>query len=589
MRVIAVILAIVATTQSVFADLTSIDILGANARGTGLNGSGVVIGMVEKGRPGDPDKDLPANYHSQVNPTQVYAGSSVDTANSQFVAGDNGQHAIEVAGVIIASNTPNGTLVGIAPGVALHAAADRQTELDVDFAVAADRLARVSGMRAINVSYGRGLQALESTDGNVHRTQFVDWSTSAQDVLYVVAAGEDFDSSGLPEDNFNGITVGASQTLDGGIAGSFRQSWPGNLTDHDPPGVRTAIDLLAPGFNILLANRNDMTTTSSGTSYAAPHVTGAVALLQQFANTQANAPISDPRFINRNYEQPEVMKALLLNSADKLTGVHGSRREIVNGDGNNWETTSAFASAFVSLDEDLGAGHLNVGSALRNLRPGEYDPGIVPRIGWDFGNAGGTGASVDYLFDQEVSGYVAITLAWDRRVFKTGDDDRYNVGDQFTKYTNLSDVLNDLNVYLLPANSNNLGDAITSSTTLEDNLEHIFFNVPTAGMYKIKVLHSGGIGDDQDYGIAWWAGEITPGDFDGDGDVDGNDLSQWEDDYGMNGDSDADGDGDSDGEDFLAWQRNYGIGTLSATTAVPEPGAGVLAMIGLVLSIRQRG
>ncbi|MEM8946841.1 MAG: ThuA domain-containing protein [Planctomycetota bacterium] len=46
-------------------------------------------------------------------------------------------------------------------------------------------------------------------------------------------------------------------------------------------------------------------------------------------------------------------------------------------------------------------------------------------------------------------------------------------------------------------------------------------------------------------------------DFDGDGFVDGDDLSQWRGDYGIDDDSDADSDGDSDGSDFLAWQRNY--------------------------------
>lgn len=47
-------------------------------------------------------------------------------------------------------------------------------------------------------------------------------------------------------------------------------------------------------------------------------------------------------------------------------------------------------------------------------------------------------------------------------------------------------------------------------------------------------------------------------DFDTSGAVDGVDLSQWEGDYGDNGDSDADGDGDSDGNDFLVWQKQLG-------------------------------
>lgn len=82
-------------------------------------------------------------------------------------------------------------------------------------------------------------------------------------------------------------------------------------------------------------------------------------------------------------------------------------------------------------------------------------------------------------------------------------------------------------------------------------------------------------------------GSLAPlvGDFDHDGDVDKDDLAQWQGDYGLNGDSDADGDGDSDGDDFLAWQLNYNPSgsPLSQTAAVPEPAAAVLLILGTLL------
>ncbi|HEX6961299.1 MAG TPA: PEP-CTERM sorting domain-containing protein, partial [Lacipirellula sp.] len=76
---------------------------------------------------------------------------------------------------------------------------------------------------------------------------------------------------------------------------------------------------------------------------------------------------------------------------------------------------------------------------------------------------------------------------------------------------------------------------------------------------------------------------VTPGDFDGDGDVDGDDLAQWRGDFGASALSDADGDGDSDGADFLAWQRQLGSGAaLSAAAAgVPEPSATALLTLAL--------
>jgi probable HAF family extracellular repeat protein len=70
-------------------------------------------------------------------------------------------------------------------------------------------------------------------------------------------------------------------------------------------------------------------------------------------------------------------------------------------------------------------------------------------------------------------------------------------------------------------------------------------------------------------------------DFDEDGDVDGDDLAQWQGDFGANAFSDADSDGDSDGEDFLEWQRQLGSGVpeASASAAVPEPAGTLLFLI----------
>ncbi|MBA3480409.1 MAG: hypothetical protein H0T51_01210, partial [Pirellulales bacterium] len=71
-----------------------------------------------------------------------------------------------------------------------------------------------------------------------------------------------------------------------------------------------------------------------------------------------------------------------------------------------------------------------------------------------------------------------------------------------------------------------------------------------------------------------------PGDFDGNGVVNGADLARWRGDFGVNNESDANGDGDSDGADFLVWQRNLGqVGT--APAAVPEPGSLALWVLAL--------
>jgi len=72
--------------------------------------------------------------------------------------------------------------------------------------------------------------------------------------------------------------------------------------------------------------------------------------------------------------------------------------------------------------------------------------------------------------------------------------------------------------------------------------------------------------------------EGVPGDFNGDGIVDGTDLDVWSGGFGTTSgaefsNGDADGDGDVDGADFLRWQQNLGMGVSSivADSAVPEP------------------
>ena len=82
-----------------------------------------------------------------------------------------------------------------------------------------------------------------------------------------------------------------------------------------------------------------------------------------------------------------------------------------------------------------------------------------------------------------------------------------------------------------------------------------------------------------------------PGDYDGDGDVDGDDFLRWQASFGVDAGGDADGDGDTDGDDFLIWQSESGSGSGSASASVPEPTpiALVLVMAAMGVFFRRGG
>lgn len=72
-------------------------------------------------------------------------------------------------------------------------------------------------------------------------------------------------------------------------------------------------DLAAPGSNIYSADNNDGFVTKTGTSMAAPHVSGTVAVMSQAID-------KNPIFKNINlYEKSDLIKTLLMNSAEPQT------------------------------------------------------------------------------------------------------------------------------------------------------------------------------------------------------------------------------------------------------------------------------
>lgn len=545
-----------------------IDAIGLRGPGNEiLNGAGVKIGQTEFLRPADPDVDGAFNLpNSTVNPTQV------TLARATATPGDIGpvpdpfdfdlySHSTYVASVMIGTNG------GVSQGAELYADGFIHQN-HVQQLLSQQFISRVGigtehPMRAINASWGHP----NGVTGNELSRGF-DWMASRYDVLNVMAINDDvFPAHDSPGDSYNGITVAASERVDG--AGQFRQL--ATFNDIDGTFDVNEVELLAPGVGIELYGLTNTTSPHNGSSFAAPHVVSTAALLHQYANLELARP--ETTWDSGTAHRHEVMKAVLLNSADKLAGVHGSTRTVVDYGGFSWEDSPAKFDPERPLDPYIGAGHLNARKALHQFSAGPQNGSTVDPLGWYYGETAGLATIHSFPFNQTLSGDVSITLAWDRVVEKFGGSDLIYGSTDFFQ----SSGPYNLDLYLLPVGWTLFGQAVAASYSSFENVEHIFAQDIPSGDYEIVVHQVGGL--DQKYALAWWFGDgptgPIPGDFNGDGGVDGADLQEWKDGFGE----------EYDGNDFLAWQRNYGTGV--PVTAVPEPSAWLI-MAGLPFLLRRR-
>jgi hypothetical protein len=373
-------------------------------------------------------------------------------------------------------------------------------------------------VRAINFSFGESLQRDQrqepKLDGQALLTQCVDWSSRVDDVLYVIAGNQGKGGIPIPTDHFNGITTAYTAKREGKFTkvdfanisalpvGIGRSLIKREIND----GSRRSINLVAPGNKIELYDLKGKLNTVSGTSFAAPHITASVALLQEYGDQQINQKNPHWSLDSRHHQ---VMKAVMLNAADKIKDTGdglrlGMRRTVLTKDQKTWLESDAYKDPKIPLDIQMGTGHLNTFRAYQQFSNGQWSAAeSIPPIGWDYATVTANSYQ-DYALEKplKANSFVSITLAWDRLVelIDTNSNNLYDLDESFRDRG-----LNNLDVYLLPAQEDNNTKYTCASLSDSDSLEHIFCPVPISGNYKIRVQYRQQVNDkEQAFALAWW-------------------------------------------------------------------------------------
>ena len=364
-------------------------------------------------------------------------------------------------------------------------------------------------------------------DGTHVGTQWVDWAARAEvthrleDKLIVIAGNETPAGTRTnPWDNFNGITVGAtSQNGYRQLASYNGKTGTSNFTtDVSPYGNgrtgRLKTDIVAPGGGdfVLLANQVlvgsaedtfafttadgvNSDSSFSGTSFAAPHVTGAAALLSEYGRQHglsldhrlngASKNVSDHGIGGGAWDDHGLI-------AQKKTNGQGIRQDI-----------------YIGWDADLGTGLLDVANSLTNYAADEQNPGTVSLTGWDLHSVTEQTSRL-YTLTTPAEGLQSITatLAWDRAVVlnDSNGNDLWDPGIFFNETFSAS-TLDDLDLWIWDAT---VKDVVFSSTSDMDSIEHVYFDIPAASSHHdfqvVVNFFNDFIPAAQDminYGLAW--------------------------------------------------------------------------------------
>ncbi|HVL75801.1 MAG TPA: S8 family serine peptidase, partial [Noviherbaspirillum sp.] len=278
----------------------------------GARGAGVKVGVLDTG--------VEARHPDLVG--KVVAFAEFGPNNAMLKAGvthayDDDGHGTHVCGTIAGGNA-SGRWIGMAPEAQLIAAKVLKNGVGSDAQILAGMAWAIQqGAHVLNLSLGgwsAGIDVIDTYTNSILQANGVG-------VPVVTAIGnEGSGTSGSPGTDYFSIGVGATDILDraAGFSGGRTHVIHASpaFKQKDLPIIFIKPDLSAPGVDVYSCKRGGRWGYESGTSMAAPHVSGAFALL--LSGIGANRlPPHDLRRLS-NWDRVDVLQSLLLGSALEL-------------------------------------------------------------------------------------------------------------------------------------------------------------------------------------------------------------------------------------------------------------------------------
>ncbi len=339
-------------------------ICASSAYARGATGNGIQIAVVDTGVDAD---------HVDINANLVNFTSGSDTINSDDNPADDHGHGSHVAGIIAAEHNNNSTIHGVAYDADLYtfkAFNSSGSGTDSSTGTAFGLIEAIAAIDIINNSWGTNADCSSASSCRtvIGTTTYDNWEDISQlstPKISVFAAGNDSESQPNAEcqtmaynTDISAVSVcvvavsHSSLGTDGGLLADFSNEC----------GIVSAYCIAAPGDRIYSLNQNGGYSFSSGTSMAAPMVSGGLALImQEFSSLTPEQVVSrllstandtseysqsskyGHGLMNLNAATVAVGSLQTINGSNLLDDLNTSYYDLVD---NTFLSSAAFSNAF---------------------------------------------------------------------------------------------------------------------------------------------------------------------------------------------------------------------------------------------------